>query len=251
VKAAGRGTRGAHLKHVVHGRDAGRVPPQRLVERRRTLPSRKGSHKKSGDRRTGRWEGVGPAAAQAACRQRTRLWRRLAGARAERTLNMSPMSVTLEVSQLEMSALKLTKELKRSLMSVMAETSHSAMGPYPAVAAATLALYSWAAVCRDSLLVKGLKGHAPEPPQAEPYAVSNAVLPAHAQRVRTLFASDKLLVFCRVERESIKRAATGGPGGGRAWARRRRKQRAGRGPDCGGGWQRHARSAPETCCSLS
>jgi hypothetical protein len=48
---------------------------------------------------------------------------------------------------------------------------------------------------------------------------------------------------CRVERESIKRAARGGHGGGRAWARRRRKQRAGRGPDCGGCWQGHAQSA--------
>jgi hypothetical protein len=48
---------------------------------------------------------------------------------------------------------------------------------------------------------------------------------------------------CRVEREGIKRAATGGHGGGRAWARRRRKQGAGRGPKCGGCWQGHARSA--------
>ena len=49
--------------------------------------------------------------------------------------------------------------------------------------------------------------------------------------------------LCRVERESIKRGANGGPGRGRAWARRRRKQGAGRGPNCGGGWQGHARSA--------
>jgi len=63
------------------------------------------------------------------------------------------MVVTLDVSQLDMSALKLFKSLKSSLMSVMAETSHSAMGPYAAVAVATLALYSWAAVCREPLLV--------------------------------------------------------------------------------------------------
>jgi hypothetical protein len=79
------GTRGAHAKHALHGRDAGDIPAQRLVERIRVLPSRKGKHKKSGDRRAGRREGVGAAAAQAACRQRTQLWRRLAGARAERT----------------------------------------------------------------------------------------------------------------------------------------------------------------------
>ena len=71
VKAAGRGTRGAHIKHVPHVPDAGRVQAQRLVERRRVLPSRKGKLKTSGDRRAGRREGVGAAAAQAACRQRT------------------------------------------------------------------------------------------------------------------------------------------------------------------------------------
>ena len=32
---------GARLKHVAHVRDAGRVEAERLVERRRTLPSRK------------------------------------------------------------------------------------------------------------------------------------------------------------------------------------------------------------------
>ena len=35
-----RGTGGAHIKHVHHGGDAGRVEAQRLVERRRALPSR-------------------------------------------------------------------------------------------------------------------------------------------------------------------------------------------------------------------
>ena len=38
----GMGTRGAHPKHLVHARDAGRVETQRLVERRRRLPSQKG-----------------------------------------------------------------------------------------------------------------------------------------------------------------------------------------------------------------
>ena len=37
----GQGRRGAHLEHVGHGRDAGRVEAERLVERRRVLPSRK------------------------------------------------------------------------------------------------------------------------------------------------------------------------------------------------------------------
>eukprot|EP00964_Phaeocystis_antarctica_P058049 scaffold34414_cov60-Phaeocystis_antarctica.AAC.4 len=37
----GRGTRGAHPEHVAHVCDAGRVEAQRLVERRRVLPSRK------------------------------------------------------------------------------------------------------------------------------------------------------------------------------------------------------------------
>jgi hypothetical protein len=97
---------------------------------------------------------VGAAAAQAACRQVTQVRRRLAGARAERTRNMVLMVVTLDVSQLDMSALKLFKLWKSSLMSVMAETSQPAMGPYPAVAVATLALYAWAAVFRELLLVK-------------------------------------------------------------------------------------------------
>ena len=39
VKAGGR--RGAHEEHELHVRDAGRVEAQRLVERRRDLPSRK------------------------------------------------------------------------------------------------------------------------------------------------------------------------------------------------------------------
>ena len=38
----GMGTRGAHLKHVLHARDTGRVETQWLVERRRRLPSQKG-----------------------------------------------------------------------------------------------------------------------------------------------------------------------------------------------------------------
>jgi len=50
------------------------------------------------------------------------------------------MVVTLDVSQLDMSALKLFKLWKSLLMSVMLETFQSAMGPYSAVAVATSAL---------------------------------------------------------------------------------------------------------------
>ena len=39
-------------------------------------------------------------------------------------------------------------------MSVMAETSQLAMGPYVAMAAVGLALYAWTAVCREALVVK-------------------------------------------------------------------------------------------------
>ena len=38
-RLGGQGMRGAHGEHVVHGRDAGRVEAQRLVEVRRALPS--------------------------------------------------------------------------------------------------------------------------------------------------------------------------------------------------------------------
>ena len=37
----GQGMRGAHVKHIVHGRDLRRVEAERLVERHRALPSRK------------------------------------------------------------------------------------------------------------------------------------------------------------------------------------------------------------------
>ena len=37
----GQGTRGAHVEHAAHVRDLGRVEAERLVERRRALPSRK------------------------------------------------------------------------------------------------------------------------------------------------------------------------------------------------------------------
>jgi hypothetical protein len=40
----GQGARGAHVEHAVHGRDLGGVKAQRLVERRRVLPSRREEH---------------------------------------------------------------------------------------------------------------------------------------------------------------------------------------------------------------
>ena len=51
--------RGAHPKHVLHVCDAGRVEAQRLVERRRALPSRKRKHRRRGDMRASRREGGG------------------------------------------------------------------------------------------------------------------------------------------------------------------------------------------------
>ena len=75
-------------------------------------------------------------------------------ARVERTWNMAAMVVTLEVSQLEMSALKFWKPRKSSLMSVMAETSQSAIGPYVAIASAGSVLYAWTAVFSDAVSVK-------------------------------------------------------------------------------------------------
>ena len=64
------------------------------------------------------------------------------------------MVVTLDVSQFEMSAVKFFKPLKSQLMSVMAETSQLAIGPYVAMAAVGSVLYAWTAVCREALVVK-------------------------------------------------------------------------------------------------
>ena len=60
--------------------------------------------------------------------------------RRKRTRNMKIMSVTLEVFQFDMSALKFFKFWKSQLMSVIFETSHSAMGPYVAMTAVGFAL---------------------------------------------------------------------------------------------------------------
>ena len=67
---------------------------------------------------------------------------------------MALMSVTPEVSQLEMSALNWSNSEKSSDMLVTAETPQLEMGPYVAVAIAASALYSWAAVFREAVSVK-------------------------------------------------------------------------------------------------
>ena len=75
------------------------------------------------------------------CKQRAgrqRVWRLRAGE--ERTRNMDSMSVTLDVSQLDMSALKRPKPKKSPFMLVTAETPQLEMGPYVAVAEAASAL---------------------------------------------------------------------------------------------------------------
>ena len=69
---------------------------------------------------------------------------------------MPSMVVTLDVSQPETSALKFFKLKKSQLMSVMAETSQSAIRPCVAVAATGLSLNARTAVCREALVVKVL-----------------------------------------------------------------------------------------------
>ena len=76
---------------------------------------------------------------QAACREAPTVDdERRAGAK--RTENIHAMSVTLDVSQLDMSALNLVKAEKSPFMLVIAETSQLEIGPYVAVAEAASAL---------------------------------------------------------------------------------------------------------------
>ena len=56
-----------------------------------------------------------------------------------RTANMPRMSVTMDVSQPDMSALNWAKPEKSTIISVTAETPQLEIGPYFAVAAAVLA----------------------------------------------------------------------------------------------------------------
>ena len=95
------GEGGAHVEHVEHVRDFGRVEAQRLVERRRGLPrvERKGIRCGARYIRVERREAAGNLSAFSVCR--AELDCRLgAGHGEERTRNMSSMSVTLEVSKL-------------------------------------------------------------------------------------------------------------------------------------------------------
>ena len=59
LKAGGQGTRGAHVEHVAHGCDLGRVPAQRLVELARGLPGRMEGIRCGARCGPGRREGVG------------------------------------------------------------------------------------------------------------------------------------------------------------------------------------------------
>ena len=72
----------------------------------------------------------------------------------ERTRNIWFMVVTPEVSQLETSASKFFMLEKIPLMSVIAETSQSAMGPHFVVASVGLLLNAWTAVFRVAVLMK-------------------------------------------------------------------------------------------------
>ena len=82
-----------------------------------------------------RESGAGWSVAQAAGRP---LWRLRAGHARERTENISRISVTRDVSQLDMSALNCdwawAKPEKSPFIFVIAETSQLEIGPYVAVA---------------------------------------------------------------------------------------------------------------------
>ena len=95
------GAGGAHVEHGVHGRDAGRVEAQRLVERLRFLPSRKGGTRavRNGVRTGSRGDrsGLRPRMQRAREGSTIESERRIRG---ECTLNISSIVVTLDVSKL-------------------------------------------------------------------------------------------------------------------------------------------------------
>ena len=106
-RRAGRGLGGsqgmgrAHVEHVAHVCDAGRVESQRLVERRRVLPSReRGGHTTRGARcelEDGRrWVTTAQRQRAGGGLEYTD-WGQM---RAERTLNMEDIMATLDVSKL-------------------------------------------------------------------------------------------------------------------------------------------------------
>ena len=163
VEAAGRGTCGAHHKHVLHGCDAGRVEAEQLVERRRGLPSRKGS--------IGRGATCGPGGGRA--------WGAAAAAQAGRWED-------------------------------------------PTVEAAG----------------KGTRGAHPK----------HGLHGCDAGRVEAQRLVERRRLLPSRKGSTHKKRGKSGPGRREGvWGRRRRKQRAGRGPDCGGCWRGHARSARKTC----
>ena len=82
--------------------------------------------------------GAGWSVAQKAGRPRT--VKAEGRARAERTSNMDRMSVTLDVSQLDISALNWAKPEKSPFILVTAETPQLEIGPYVAVAESVSAL---------------------------------------------------------------------------------------------------------------
>ena len=99
LSAGSRGDGYAHHKHFEHGRDAGRVEAQRLVEGLRALPSRKVSLRSGVGLRAGRGE---KAVGGGTTRRKPHAGKGSAvevGART-RTLNMASMFVTLDVSKL-------------------------------------------------------------------------------------------------------------------------------------------------------
>ena len=98
--AGGQGTRGAHIEHEAHVRDLGRVEAERLVERRRFLPSRNAGMRCRARYGPGGVRALGVAATQAAYTGRARLKALGPRARAERTWNIHCMSLTLDVSRL-------------------------------------------------------------------------------------------------------------------------------------------------------
>ena len=140
---------GAHSKHVVHVRDAGRVEAQRLVERRGVLPSHTKAHGGRHARRGAGGRGGGGGARSV----HRGSWGH--GTRGGHTLNIQYMLVTPDVSQLEMSSLKVFKPENRVPMSVIDETTQTEGGPYVLRAVAWSLTHIWTAVSREAWVANG------------------------------------------------------------------------------------------------
>eukprot|EP00964_Phaeocystis_antarctica_P130258 scaffold94142_cov54-Phaeocystis_antarctica.AAC.4 len=132
LQIGGRARGGAHVEHSLHVLDARRVEAQPLVERRRAL--RRGLQPPSRD----------------------------GGAHAEHVAHVCDAgglpvrNVRVEIQTFTVIVNVETTTVISSLMSVMAETFQSAMGPYVAMADVELALNAWTAVSSSALLVKML-----------------------------------------------------------------------------------------------